>query len=180
MSFDADEIYEKANSQVPEQEKPWFDEGMDRGRKAYENNEVFNPDLSHFVTNAQKQAFVKGYTTAVRMSHEFDLEAIRELEAFWDYEEVFERHPNQKKFDDFIVRRSEGIPSSFQIHFDRGFNMTCHDKKREHFFTDEQKTSFLANMNNAFKKGAAAGYEAQCDDFDGAEKFQFREVWGEL
>lgn len=97
MTFGIDEIYEKAEAQVPEQEKPWFDEGMDRGRKAYEDNAIFAPDLSHFVTKAQKQAYVKGYTTAVRMAVALDLAALSYLEAKWDYDEEINQNQEEEK-----------------------------------------------------------------------------------
>ncbi|SCA56541.1 hypothetical protein MTBPR1_200021 [Candidatus Terasakiella magnetica] len=180
MNFNADEILKNSEALIPPQQLPWFHEGIGDGIQAFRKNKRYDPELIHFVNDDQKRAYVKGYTTAIRIEHELSLDAVRELEAIWDYPHKVEVHPNQNKFDDFIAKRSTDIPCDFKIHFERGFNMTCYDKKREHFFTDEQKSEFLSQMNEAFSKGAEAGYDAQCDNFEGTNKFQTGEVWGEL
>jgi hypothetical protein len=165
------QIMIEAEAQVPEELSDFFAEGCISALRAKADCKPFNPDLSEFVNNAQKQAFVKGYTAFLQQESAKLAKAAQKLEAAWYYEQ----HPNQQKFVEFLKRRSEGIPSDFRIHFDRGFNMTCYDKNHEYFFTDEQQADFLTEMVEAFCKGAAAGYEAQCPEFKGANLIQLNE-----
>lgn len=180
MSFDADEILEMAESKVAEELMPVFKSGMDAGAKAYKENETFNPDLAHLKTFEEKHAYVVGYTASIRIAHVFDIEALRELEWSWNFDCLPKKHPNQDKLDEFMAERSSDIPVDFMNHFESGFNMTCYDKKREHFFTEQQKADFLSKMNDAFCKGAEAGYDAQADKFKGAQMLYYRDAWKAL
>lgn len=77
----------KAEALVPTALKDFYTDGVGEALSDIANNHLLKPDLSRLANNAQKQAFVKGYTTALRIHNIMIMEVVDNLEAVWHYDE---------------------------------------------------------------------------------------------
>jgi hypothetical protein len=97
MKQQSQALIEQMNDLVPEALEGFQADGMCEAIENYFNNQSLEPDLSRFANSAQKQAYVKGYTTSLRLQALRIMEAVESLEAVWHYDEEINQNQKEEK-----------------------------------------------------------------------------------
>ncbi|SCA56542.1 hypothetical protein MTBPR1_200022 [Candidatus Terasakiella magnetica] len=97
MSNSTQNITAEIEEVVPKTLEDFYLLGWNKGMKAYLDNEKLEPDLSDLVNNAQRQAYVKGFTTVLRQLTTSVMNTVTELEVVWHYDEENNQSEEEEK-----------------------------------------------------------------------------------